>query len=302
MAMISSYGKVWQLGHKETLRLFDAPVVVQEKVDGSQFSFAWVGDCLHGKSKNVRAPLADFLNNSMFAAAAQHLLDNAEAIPRNITFRGEVLAQPKHNTLKYDTVPAGHIVLFDADPCVAPPREVYESHARNMGVDVVPQFYNSAITSSDDLAALLEVESFLGGTRIEGVVVKRYDAYDSFGYLLKGKIVAEEFREAHRVDWKERNPSGKDFAARLASMYGSQARWMKAVQHLREQGVLEGDPRDIGKLIPEIIRDIHEEAADEIKDALYAHWKGGAGRKVVSGFPEFYKQLLLDEALDASRV
>ena len=34
-----SYGKIFNLGHKETEALFDGPVVVEEKIDGSQFSF-----------------------------------------------------------------------------------------------------------------------------------------------------------------------------------------------------------------------------------------------------------------------
>ena len=36
---LPSYPKVWNIGHPNTQKLFKGPVVVQEKVDGSQFSF-----------------------------------------------------------------------------------------------------------------------------------------------------------------------------------------------------------------------------------------------------------------------
>ena len=43
MTVLTSYPKVYQLGHKAVLDIFSGPVVIQEKIDGSQFSFGLVG-------------------------------------------------------------------------------------------------------------------------------------------------------------------------------------------------------------------------------------------------------------------
>lgn len=37
--MLTSYGSPFVLGHKAIEELFDGPVVIQEKIDGSQISF-----------------------------------------------------------------------------------------------------------------------------------------------------------------------------------------------------------------------------------------------------------------------
>lgn len=301
--MIPSYGKVWALGNRETAGLFGEFVTVQEKVDGSQFSFRRVGDVLHVKSKSVLMPAEDMLSNKMFAPAVQHLLDRMGDIAQDHIYRGEVLTKPKHNTLAYDRTPRGFIALFDVEVFkdnvwnFLPPQLVGLA-ATILGLDVVPTFGEKLLGSASDVHDLLATESFLGGPTIEGVVVKAYDKRDSFGHLLKGKYVSEAFKEKHSTDWKDRNPTGRDFSEQLAATYGSKARWEKAVQALRDQGVLEDDPRDIGKLIPYIREDIEKECKEEISAALYKQWNAGAGRKVTAGFPEWYKRRLLDTAFE----
>lgn len=38
-----SYPKVWALGHRETKDIFVSDVIIEEKVDGSQFNFGRAG-------------------------------------------------------------------------------------------------------------------------------------------------------------------------------------------------------------------------------------------------------------------
>jgi len=40
--MIHSYATVFQLGHKMIAGIFSSPVVVEEKIDGSSFSFGLI--------------------------------------------------------------------------------------------------------------------------------------------------------------------------------------------------------------------------------------------------------------------
>jgi hypothetical protein len=51
---ISSYSKVYNLGHRTIEQLFDGIVVAQEKVDGSQFSFGLIDGELYCRSKGKR--------------------------------------------------------------------------------------------------------------------------------------------------------------------------------------------------------------------------------------------------------
>lgn len=305
--MIPSYGKVWALGHKETLPLLDGtPVVVQEKVDGSQFSFLRdaSGNILT-KSKSVLQPIGDMVTNGMFAAACQHLLEHQDEIPTGIIFRGEVLSKPKHNSLTYNRVPNGHIALFDAGPASTPGEfvtpDVLQNLAHEMHVDVVPFLGTYRLHAVNAVHELLECESFLGGPVIEGVVVKRYDRYDSFGHALKGKFVSAAFKEVHQKDWKDRNPSSGDVIHEIVETYRQPARWEKAVFRLRDEGTLDGSPRDIGPLIKAVTEDVLAECKGEIQEALFKHfWRKGIGRGMTSGLPEWYKERLLEEGIEAA--
>ena len=86
---------------------------------------------------------------------------------------------------------------------------------------------------------------------------------------------------------------GKDIIGRLIEEYRSEARWHKAVQHLEELGERENDPRDIGKLVREVCKDVHTECQDEIKEKLFKWaWKQ-VQNGLTRGLPEWYKELLL---------
>lgn len=48
-----SYPKIYTLGHSALINLFSDPILVEEKVDGSQFSFGKFDGVLRVKSKSV---------------------------------------------------------------------------------------------------------------------------------------------------------------------------------------------------------------------------------------------------------
>ena len=76
--------------------------------------------------------------------------------------------------------------------------------------------------------------------------------------------------------------------------FKSEARWQKAIIHLKEKGILENSPKDIGKLILEIQKDIKEEEQEDIKNYLYKFIIKDILRKSTQGFPEWYKEQLLN--------
>lgn len=298
--MLNSYPSIYNLGHKAVADLLKHPVYVEEKVDGSQFSFG-VDDLgvLHIRSKGATINPVDPPN--MFQRSVDAVRAVADRLPKGVTFRGEALSKPKHNVLCYDRMPKGHVAIFD----VSLPGENYMSAAvkqelaASLGFDVVPLLYSGMIENPEFLRTLLERESFLGGPKIEGVVIKPME-YNLFGVdkkVLFGKFVSEAFREKHQKEWKA-SPGISDIIQLLGAALCTEPRWQKAIQHLGESGSLENSPKDIGPLLKEIATDIEKEEVDFIKDKLYA-WAWPQIKKLTTrGFPEWYKQRLLDSQFE----
>ena len=69
-------------------------------------------------------------------------------------------------------------------------------------------------------------------------------------------------------------------------------------KHLKEKGLLENSPKDIGELIKECKADILKECEEEIKDKLYAWAKDKILRACTAGLPEWYKENLLNSSFD----
>ena len=156
------------------------------------------------------------------------------------------------------------------------------------------------IENIEAFRGFLSTTSILGGQSIEGVVVKplHYDLFGRDKKVLMGKFVSEAYREIHSKAWKADNPHGKDILAMIGDSYGTQARWAKAVQHLREAGKIEDDPRDIGLLMREIPQDVEKECEDEIKQKLYDWAWPHVRRMLTKGVPAWYKDALLRQAFE----
>jgi len=294
--MISSYSKVHALGHKEIADILDSPVVIQEKVDGSQFSFGVIDGKLMCRSKGqhliVDAP------EKMFALGVETAKRLAPILKPGWVYRGEYLQKPKHNTLTYSRVPKDNVILFDVmtapETYLCPVAADLKNEVARLGLESVP-VYSGGIIKVGDLATLdqfLSRESILGG-RIEGVVIKNYSKFTPDGKLATAKWVSSDFKEKHRGEWKVSNPSSGDFVEALAQSLRTPARWRKAVQHLAEAGQLVNAPEDIGKLITELKTDTRAEEAEQVKQALFDHFWPHIERRVAAGFPEFYKTEVL---------
>jgi hypothetical protein len=286
--MLSSYPHIFSVGHAALGDFLKNPVQVEEKIDGSQFSF----------QKQNRELLIRSKGKEMFADAPEKMfIKGVEAVAQldlhdGWIYRAEYLSKPKHNSLAYSRVPKNHVMLFDVNIGV----EKYLSYeekaaeAERLGLEVVPLLYTGVVTL-DIINGLLETESILGGQKIEGVVLKNYSIFGSDGKVVMGKYVSEAFKEKHAHEWKQNNP---DVIQTLIDSLKTEARWAKSVQHLRDEGLLENDPRDIGKLIKAVAQDIHQEEADEIKERLFNHFWPQIQRGVTSGVAEWYKKGLME--------
>jgi len=300
---VPGYTKVLTLGARGTEHALVGPVIVQEKVDGSQFSFGVDVDGNIGCRSHHQQILLDG-SRGMFAPAVDHvqqsivqLHDMADQFGE-CWFYCEYLQKPKQNTLAYERMPKNHLILFDANilEVWAAPAMLKELATR-LDIDIVPELHCGLITA-EELKELLATPSFLGGQTVEGLVIKNYNELIAIGgriYPVFCKLVNEAFKERHSVDWKDRSTKGK-LETYLESFH-SEARWQKAVQRMREDGSLEYQPRDIGTLVRLVQEDIREEETENIKEELYKLYVGDIVRISTRGLAEWYKEQLLTRTL-----
>jgi len=288
------YSSIKALGPIQTKDIFEDDVLIEEKMDGSQFSFGvFDGEVRvrnRGRVFDILAP------DGLFKLACETVQRLAPILQDGWTYRGEVICRPKHNSLTYGRVPVGNIILFDIETslCGFLSREEKEKEAARIDLEVVPVFFQGKIDTQDQLDKLKNHESCLGSAKIEGFVVKSYERFTRDKKVLMGKWVSESFKEIHHKSWKAAHPTGKDVATRLVETYATKARWQKAVQHLTEDGQLGLEPQDIPLLIKEIKADVLKECEQEIKDILFKHYWKNLSRGLTKGFPEWYKQQLME--------
>lgn len=295
MHHISSYSTIYALGHRAIAEILSGTVVVEEKIDGSQFSMSRTeaGDLAcrsKGQDLIVDAP------EKMFTKA----VESARLLPLvpGWTYRCEYLQSPKHNTLAYSRHPNRHLVLYDVETgpqCFLAP-EAKLAEGQRIGLEVTPLYLHGRIESLEQARALLGQESMLGGCPIEGIVIKNYNLFTPDKKVAMAKVVCDDFKERNAINWKKENPTRGDIVQQLVSALRTEARWQKAVQHLRERGEITDSPRDIAALIKEARADIEKEEREWISDQLLKHELPHILRGAIVGLPEWYKEQLAKSA------
>lgn len=298
--MIPSYSSIYNLGHSAIVDLFKEPVIVEEKVDGSQFSFTKREDTSEIECRSKGAPVNMLAPEGMFAKAVEVVRELAPLLVPGWVYRGEYLRSAKHNVAAYDRTPKQHIIIFDVSDYGGSTflsRADKERAATDIGLETVPILFEGLLTDVSLLRELLDKESILGGQKIEGVVIKpaKYDLFGRDKKLLMGKFVSEAFKEVHASEWKKEHgtKSHQDVIQMLAAVYATPARWQKALIHLRERSEIEDSPRDIGKLMAEVPPDVLKECEQQIKDDLFKWAWPQLRRSITRGLPEWYKDELL---------
>lgn len=310
MSSWHSYASSFALGHKAVGELFLDPVTVEEKVDGSQFSFGIFdvgGDTRDGdpvfvpkvrsKGREIFISPEGKSSEGMFQKAIDAVLARCRdgLLTPGWTYRAEFLQKPKHNALAYDRVPKDNLIIFD----VATGEERYLCYfdklaeANRLGLETVPLLWEGWVTDPEQLKQFLDRTSVLGGQKIEGFVVKNYARFGKDKKILFGKYVSDSFKEVHDVSWKDDNPKQGEIVQQIIAWLRTPARWNKALQHLREAGRIEDTPRDIPNLFAEVPHDVKEEFEEEIKNRLFTWAWPQISRGITAGMAEWYKEQLL---------
>jgi len=292
------YPKVYALGHNAIKDLLLDDVIVEEKIDGSQFSTGVFNNELKARSKGKQIIIDN--PEKMFSKAIETIIELKPLLHNGWTYRCEYLQKPHHNTLNYSRVPNKHIILFDINTG----EEKYVSYeekkkeAERIGLEVVPLLFNGKLSETNKFIELLETESILGGVKIEGCIIKNYNRFGLDGKVLMGKYVSEKYKEVHDKEWRKANSQSKDIIQNLILSLKTEARWEKAIQHLRDGGTLTDSPKDIGELIKEVQKDMIEEYEEYIKETLYKYAKSKITRGIIAGLPEWYKEKLMNRQFE----
>ena len=270
--------------------ILNEDVSVSSKIDGSFGAICKLNGQFHARSKgqqiNIENPDKLFKN----------FIENCKKLDLKDGwfYYGEVLNSPHHNTLTYSRIPLNNFILFNIDRSnqdFLSHNEMVEEGAR-VGLEVVPLVFEGKLESIQQLESFLDREAYLGGVKEEGLVLKFYKQYGPDKKVLMAKIVREEFKELHKKEWKKTNPTQSDVVQHLIETYKTEARWLKSIYHLRDEGLLTNSPQDIGILLKEIQKDIEKEEKENIKDELWNYFWDKIKRGVISGFPEMYKEYI----------
>lgn len=169
MESYHSYPSIFALGHKAIKDLLTVPVIVEEKVDGSLFSWGLdENGFIRVRSKG--AELQPLAPEKMFTKAVELANRLAPILHPGWTYRGEFLSKPKHNALAYDRVPNGNVILFDVNTG----HEAYLSYqeksaeAARIGLECVPLLFSGTVATVEQFRALLDTPSVLGGQKAKG--------------------------------------------------------------------------------------------------------------------------------------
>lgn len=296
--MIPSFPKIFQVGTRYTQDILENEVEVTEKVDGSMFAFGMVDGKLHMRSKGKEI-FAD-APEKMFQEAVDYIVSIQDKLAPNTIYYAEYLKKPKHNSLSYKKIPTNHLVLYGEmrfpELKFVSSYIALRANAFAIGIDVVPLIYQGNISClPDKIDEFLDRDSYLGGQKIEGIVIKNYNRDVLCGGqimpVMMAKYVSETFKEVHIKQWPKQ--THRDRFDLFKESYRTEARWNKSIQHLKEAGALTHEPQDIGKLIKEIQRDILEEEKENIQAFLWKEFSPDVMKIATRGFPEYYKKYLL---------
>jgi hypothetical protein len=293
--MAMGFPKIWALGSPQAARIFNGAVEITEKIDGSQFNFGTPhdGELILRSKGAVQSPATP---DKLFRPVIDWVLSIQGKLPSGLMFHGETLCGVRHNTLQYGRVPKGNFMLYgisQGDKFTSEFSEL-QKWADVFGCETVPLLgtYDIKEVTEDLIKQFMDRDSALGGCKPEGFVIKNYaESYllgGQFISVLAAKFVSEAFKEQHKMEWK----TGKDHLEEMKQSFRTDARWMKAIQHLRDDGKLQYAPQDIGPLMKELAEDFVTEEAETVKNLLWNYYKKDFVRAAVGGFPEWYKTQL----------
>ena len=296
---MQSYQKINGMHKPEVEGILDGNITVEEKLDGSQFRIHIdTNGEVHCASHHQELSNIDS-NFKRPVDEAIKMFSNFKPVCDVVIF-AEYIGKNKQNSIAYERIPEHLFVVFDITIDGNYLNRIDKvTFCSGHGLEITPLLFkgNGKDLTEDKIKELLAIPSCLGHQagfdRIEGIVIKNYDKKYTFdeghslhGHFMCGKIVNDEFKEKTRVG----KPKGGNELDALKASVATEARWRKAVQHLKESGDLKGFDSDIPLLIREIMTDLKAEEESTIKEELYRLFGKEVIKASVNGFVPWYQK------------
>ena len=291
------YTKIKALGTDETEEIFEGVCVVQEKIDGGNFSFYVENNKLIVASRNmIMTDKIDPKGWEAIPVVTEAFEKYPELFNPNYLYVGESLQ--KH-TISYDSIPGfvGYDIWNEETESFLHWKDskgIFES----FGLEFIHVHFErdgSEITI-EELEECIKHSSYKEGDA-EGIVIKNYSKLNKYGNPLFGKIVTDDFKEQNRAVFKGTNQPPKEGNSTIiiASTYSTEARIEKTIHKLVDEGTVL-DMSMIPVLFNAVAEDIFEENAVEIYHTFdkidFKHLRGIVAKKCVP----VLKRILLERA------
>ena len=302
---MKKYPKVLSLGQPLLAEIFDNPVEITEKVDGSQCRIRLADELVTCASKNMVPADGKMFELAHKQAERIWKADIWYEFGDDVTLFAEFLSKEKHNVLIYGRVPQNNLYLFGA---IVGNRHLQTEELVKLAgkLDIEPPHVIASeitIDNQDNLTEYLKTPSVLGNTILEGVVIKNYhNSYPAllastqafFGYPLVGKLVRDDFKERLNKEWSAKKQRETPLA-KVTKEFLTEARFNKAIQHLKDNGEITYEMRDLKNIIPEFYKDLIEEEHDEIVKLAMADFWQHLKRRCDGYAVKTWKQYLIDK-------
>jgi len=224
------YPKVKYVGEPENRDLWNSRVYVEEKIDGANFRFGWIGGVFRFGSRNVELTKAGDSIPKNFRKAVEFVQSIKDKLrPCYIYFAEATIP----HTIQYDWSKMPYILGFDIWDCEQHRFVDYDLKVKmfeEADIQPVPliKVLNSK-PSQEELKQIIPMSQFYDGTA-EGVVFKNYRDQ------VIAKLVSKKFKEVNRSIFGKHKKEIKDETEKFVEYAFSPQRIEKKIYELRDEG------------------------------------------------------------------
>lgn len=283
-----------RLGKEETDGILNAPVTVQEKIDGANVSI-WLND-VGGISYGSRTRE---LGKDDFNGFGTYVQDHAEALSiffkenPKVRLYGEWLV--KH-TITYPDAAYKKMYLYDVyneEKDLYLDQPTVEGLAKTLGFEYPKIFYAGMMVTPEMLEEVVGKTLVPDAANGEGVVIKRLDFINKYGNLIYAKKVHEKFKESNAIVFGGNNKFSETYwEMYIVNKYCTVSRVRKIMQKLQPEINERLDLKHVSEVVGRAYHDLITEEAWEIATKVvscdFKKLKHLCGKK----FIQIYKDLI----------
>jgi len=282
------YPKISNLNEENAKKILNSKVEITEKIDGSQFRLTLSKNSFDCGSKKISGK---DLIEKQFPYAVEKCKEIFDRyLSKNLYQLGEIdlfmeyLQKERHNRIRYGRVPRNNLYLFSAfiDDKLVLTKELI-GLANLLEIEPPHVLVSDKIVSYNDLKnRYLKCKSSLGIDYIEGIIIKNYNIIGRLGFPLSCKFVNKEFREVKPTKLNE------TLEDKVIEPYITKMRFLKVIQHLKEEGKITGSLFDLKFIVEEYKSDLFEEEWENIIKIFEKEIDKNVKRKT----SKWYKEML----------